>query len=249
MSILLILLLSSSAAVATINHEDRRQAFRPAAERLPEELDDLIWAFYPELKYGDNPESPIFSLEETQAQVLFPPLHFKRHYTNAVYESDRLNQTMTKDRYLTLYVTAESNNSERYNINDGELLFKTDFNCEIEMRYFVANGTVQQWSDEAGLYSDLYDGGYRSTIDMSRLNEALEPGTEILLYIPQGCTLTLLKMGRAIFNPLNIRPKGICSNISWTTSADNLPTRSTSPSQEKRSFISVITEWVKQTIY
>ena len=72
MSILLTWLLTSSAVVATI-HQDRHQAFRPAAERLPEEMEDLIWNFYPEMIYGDNPKSPILSLEETQP--LFPPLH------------------------------------------------------------------------------------------------------------------------------------------------------------------------------
>ena len=226
MSILLILLLISSVVVATI-HQDRRQAFRCAAERLPEELEDRIWEFYLELIYGDNnPKSPILSLEETQAQALFSPLHFVNRWEEETvwYKSDLLNQTMTKDRYLTLYVTAEPNDSNRHGRNDGQLFFKTDSNCQIEMRYFVVNGTVHQWSDEAGFF---FRGTGHIEIDMLELNRAHEPGTEILLYIPQGCTLTLLRMLRTIFSIFHILPRGISANISWATSVNSLPTSST----------------------
>ena len=51
MSILLILLLTSSSSVVATIHEDRRQAFRSAAQKLPEEVKDLIWDFYPKVKY------------------------------------------------------------------------------------------------------------------------------------------------------------------------------------------------------
>ena len=245
--ILLTLLLTCSAVVATI-HQDRRQAFRSAAERLPEELEDRIWEFYPKVTYGENPNSPILALEETQA--LFPPLHFDWRFKDSVwYKSDRLNQTMTKDRYLTLYVTAES--TERNVRDDLNLSFERDCNCPLEIRYFVANERVHQWSGESpySAIHDAYCGNTGKIFDFSiskpELNRALEPGTEILLYIPQGCTLTLVNLYRIIGRQhFNSQAEDIFpANISWST---QLPVVGLIPPQEKRSIISIIIEWIKQ---
>ena len=216
MSILLTLLLTCSAAVVATIHQDRRQAFRPAAERLPEELEDRIWDFYLGLIYGDNPNSPILSLEDTQA--LFPRLHLVDGRENeeiVYYQSDLLNQTMTEDRYLTLYVTDSTETEDNL-----DLLLKTDSNCEIEMRYFVANERVQQWSDHQGYVCAFNPSihAYLFFIEKAEMNRVLEPGTEILLYIPQGCTLTVLQVAREIekqhFNSL---AEEIPASISWPT--------------------------------
>ena len=242
MSSLLALLLTCSAVVATI-HDDRRQAFRSAAaERLPEQVEDLIWDFYPKVKYGDHPKSPILSLEDTQA--LFPPLHLEGVNEDTVwYRSEPLNERITKDRYLTLYVTESTDRSASAQ-DDVRLYFKTDSYCELEIRYFIADEKVQQWS--GGIlwpylfYSHFFT--YDFAIKKARMNREQEPGTEILLYIPQGCTLALVKVSRVIAKQyFNSQAEGIPANISWATQLPPLP-----PPQEKRSFISIITEWIKQ---
>ena len=215
MSILLILLLSSSAVVATI-HQDRRQAFRSAAERLPGELEDRIWGFYPEMIYGDNPNSPILSLDETQA--LFPPLHLDLDHEweeeeTVWYRSERLNQTMTTDRYLTLFVTESTDRNDQ---NDLNLLFKTDSYCPIEMRYFVAHETVQQWPRAWLEVNDGYDLDF--SISKAELNDEQEPGTQILLYIPPECTLTLVRVFREIGRQhFDSQAEEIPENISLST--------------------------------
>ena len=198
MSILLQLLLTSSAVVATI-HQDRRQAFRPAAQRLPEELEDRIWDFYPKVMYGDNPNSPILliSLEETQALFLFPPLHLvdgREDEETFSYESERLNQTMTKVRYVTLYVTDSTDRGDNLGF-----IFTTESECEFEMRYFVANETVHQWPYHLSSYWGYSaPPSYIFIILKAEMNRELEPGTEILLYIPQGCTLKSFLIHRRI---------------------------------------------------
>ena len=217
MSILLTLLLTCSAVVATI-HEDRHQAFRPAGQRLPEELGDQIWNFYPKVTYGDNPNSPILSLEETQA--LFPPLHLDNEWEDEKsvwYKSDLLNQTMVEDRYLTLYVTEST---DRDNQDFLGLYFEGDSNCPMEIRYFVANEKVQQWSrGYRWPYLFLYHTyTYDFSISKAKMDREQEPGTEILLYIPQGCTLTLLQVSRVIAKQhFNLEAEGIPENISWST--------------------------------
>ena len=204
MPILLTLLLTCSAVVATI-HDDRRQAFRSAAERLPEQVEDLIRDFYLELTYGDNPRSPILSLEETQAQVLFPPLHLEGVNSERVkYDSERLNQTMPKDRYLNLHVTESTDDNDQ---DDVTLTFKRDSNCPNEPRYFLANGAVYQWSranqDPYKYFLRLspWNNMWYILWSKAKMNRELEPGTKILLHVPQECTLKLQHVSRTIGIP------------------------------------------------
>ena len=111
------------------------------------------------------------------------------------------------------------------------------------MRYFVANETVRQWSDHKWYSSNFYPSTNRYSffIKKAKLNRELEPGTELLLYIPQGCTMTLVQVARAIEKQhFNLQAEGIPANISWSTPL--------SPPPDEYSFIFIITEWIKQLI-
>ena len=108
---------------------------------------------------------------------------------------------------------------DRNDQDDLGFMLEGEFNFPTEMRYFVANEKVHQWSDEAGTWLYTYLGGYRYrfTISKSELNRAHEPETEILLYIPPECKLVrgVRLIGRQHFDA---QAKGIFpANISWVT--------------------------------
>ena len=111
-------MLLSCAVLLTVTagtiHEDRRAAFRSAAEMLPQELEDRIWGYYLDIVYGDSPQSPILSLEETQA--LFPLLElgsdpWSRWHVK--YKAEPSDLILPDDRYLTLHVTDASETQDQ----------------------------------------------------------------------------------------------------------------------------------------
>lgn len=176
----MLFLLLINVAVATI-HGDHRVAFQSAAQRLPEELEDRIWEYYPKIDHGDNPKSSILSLEETQA--LFPPLNLLPviQWDSYVTYVSLSALIMPSDRYLTLHVT------DKQTEYDDMLIFRFGHGCPGDLRYVVMNDTVEQWDDRSDFE---YIGSMRKfQVDKRILNWDLEPGTAVLLHIPRQCTL------------------------------------------------------------
>lgn len=147
--------------------------------------------------YGDNPTSPILSLEQTQ--TLFPKLNMYFQDCEAAddrrvlhYSSGQVEIKMPEDQYLILHITQ----AQTYDDYDQLDFFFTGQgeSCSAPRRYFVENETVKLWNGAHG----YIDGVMQITVFKRELNNNLEPGTAVLLHIPKGCSLTLTSVVRSL---------------------------------------------------
>ena len=184
--------------VAATIHDDRLAVFQSAAQMLPQELEDRIWGYYLDLVYGVHPQSPILSLEETQA--LFPILYIDLDRSFAHWDgaegAEYISRTpviLPEDRYLTLHVTDDILNQDtlRLSIRFAE-------NCEsVGGQYALDNEDGTLYKSKSYEYYVAH--GSLAVIKKQELNTDLEPGAGLLLHIPRGCTMTLHRAARRFF--------------------------------------------------
>lgn len=183
-----------TVTAATI-HDDRRAAFRRSAQMFPEELEDRIWEYYPEIVYGDNPQSPILSLDETQAYF---PILYVQDPSSSWYGVDYISQSddavlLPEDRYLPLHVTDDTRDHDTLFLN----FIMLSQNCQSVAQYTLKkDGTLYR--------SEEYEYEHRRDWSLAilvkeELNRDLEHGTTLLLYIPRGCTMALDRVARWFF--------------------------------------------------
>ena len=142
--------------------------------------------------YGDSPPSKILSLEETQA--LFPVLHLRMGENYVNYESDEPVPALPEDRYLTLHVT----DGTRNNRDDMLEFLVTPDSCSSFGRYLMSANKVKEWTGADAIYEAEPRGVY---LEKSQLNNDLESGTSVLLYIPKKCTVVLKHVSRSFRKP------------------------------------------------
>lgn len=180
-----------SVAAATNIHDERRVPFFRAGKLLPEEVEDQIWKFYPEILYGDHPQSPILSLKESQA--LLPPLNFSPFGSNLWRDHYYISKSrfiLPQNRYFTLHLIDDSQDRDVLHIafkGNGE-------SCRLSPRYILANETIHESTYGGPAWGEVL-------IDKQTLNREMEHGTALLLHIPQGCNCTVDYVARFIRVP------------------------------------------------
>ena len=142
--------------------------------------------------YGDSPPSKILSLKETQA--LFPVLHLSMDTSYVNCESDEPVPALPEDRYLTLYVTDGTGN----NRDESFEFTVTPDSCSSFGRYLMFANKFEEWTGSDAIY---HTGPRGIQLKKSQLNNDLEPGTSVLLYIPKKCKVVLKSVSRSFYEP------------------------------------------------
>ena len=236
------MLLACAAALFTLSaatiHEDRGAVFRSVAQAqaLPEEVEDMIWEYYVDLVNRDKPQSPILSLEDTQS--LFPLLHLDwTYYWWSVEYISKTEVVLPEDRYLTLHVTDSSQDQDHLSFRFNA----TGESCRSVNRYILSKDkTIQEWTG-VGYKKEGYWKTPRYIIEKDELNSDLEPGTALLLYIPQGCSIMLKLLERIFRIPVHNKHRLPTQHSETILLSDEMP-----PECRQLSWFSRLLQWLEK---
>ena len=208
--------------IQAVSHEDLRQSFRASefAQRLPSEIvkDDVL-GYFDDLVYGDNPISPVVSLQETE--ILFPNLSLAQVHmyqdtetlfsnlistqvdiyevTYSSAQDDPFEYLLPQDRYLTVHIVNQDQDEDPDTV---EFFFENDggINCtDIQQYIQQTNGGIRRMDSRSN----------PNFISKDSLNENFDTGTAILLHIPKGCLPRIASAHRTFVMNYHVRKNNI----------------------------------------